>query len=158
MAVPAKLASYLNDEDLDAISQAVSEAESHTAGEIQVHITYNLLPLEKPRARAIREFFRLGMDKTRGRTGVLLFLVLKKHQFEIVADQGIHRRVAEGTWEQIALSLKKTIREEGLGKGICRGVRGIGEVLAQHVPRKPDDRNELSNEVTFSETPPEKKS
>jgi uncharacterized membrane protein len=149
MAVPAKLASYLSQKDLDAISLAVSEAESRTAGEIRVHIAHGLLPFEKPRARAIREFFRLGMDKTRDRTGVLLFLVLKKHRFEIVADQGIHSRVADGTWEQIARSVEKSI---------CQGVQQIGDVLAQHVPRQADDQDELSNEVTFSESSSEKSS
>jgi uncharacterized membrane protein len=158
MAVPAKLAPYLSQKDLDAISFAVSEAESRTAGEIRVHIAHGLLPFEKPRARAIREFFRLGMDKTRDRTGVLLFLVLKKHRFEIVADQGIHSRVADGTWEQIARSVEKSIREDGLARGICQGVQQIGDVLAQHVPRQADDQDELSNEVTFSESSSEKSS
>ncbi len=155
MPVPAKMASFLSEADLGAISQAVGEAESGTAGEIRVHITHNLLPLEKPRARAIREFFRLGVDKTQDRTGVLLFFVLKKQRFEIVADQGIHRQVAEGTWEQIARGLERVIREEGLPQGICGGVRQIGQVLARHFPRSPDDRDELSNEVTFSEAPPD---
>jgi len=155
MPVPAKLASFFSEDDLGAISKAVREAEGRTAGEIRVHIAYNLLPLERPRARAIREFFRQGMDKTRERTGVLLFFVLKKHRFEIVADQGIHHQVADGTWEQIARRLETAIRDEGLTNGICGGVRQIGEVLAQHAPRRPDDRDELGNEVTFSEAPPD---
>lgn len=151
MAVPAKLAPYLTEKDLDGISLSVADAESRTSGEIRVHIVYNLLPLEKPRARAIREFFRLGMDKTRDSTGVLIFLALKKQRFEIVADRGVNERVEEATWERIARAMEARIREAGLTDGICEGVRQIGEVLATHFPRQPEDRNELSDKVSLDE-------
>jgi uncharacterized membrane protein len=147
--VPAKLAAYFGEADLETISRAVDEAESRTAGEIRVHITHGLRPLERLRARAIGEFFRLGMDKTRGGTGVLLFVALKRRRFEIVADRGIDGKVPADTWDEIARETTTRIREDGLTKGICRGVHLIGEVLAAHVPRKEGDVDELPDEVSF---------
>jgi len=154
MAVPAKLAPYLKEEDLEAISAAVAAAESKTSGEIRVHILYNLLPLEKPRARAIREFFRLGVRQTKGRTGVLLFFTLKKKRFEIVADEGVDACVEEGTWDRMARDIESHIQEVGLAPGIVHAVRRVGEVLENCAPKRPDDRDELSNRVTLDEKGP----
>jgi uncharacterized membrane protein len=149
--VPSKRAPHLTEEDREAVERAVADAESRTSGEIRVHVSRDLLPFQNPRRRAIRQFFRLGMDRTRDATGVLLFFVLEKRRFEIVADRGIHTRVAEGTWDRMAREIEKAIGEKGLSPGICHGVRLVGDVLAQHAPRLADDRDELSNEVSLSD-------
>ena len=145
MKVPRKLSHDLTGENLDAIAAAVDAVESHTSGEVMVHVVHNLLPLEKPRARALRAFFDLGLNRTRHRNGILLFVAMKKRLFEIVADEAIHAKVGETVWEEISKTISEVIDHDGFQKGICRGVGLIGEVLSQHFPRTDEDVNELPN-------------
>ena len=70
----------------NVVARAVEDAEKGTSGEIVVHLAATLLPFESARRRALRTFQELGVFRTRLRNGVLLFFVLKKRRFEIVAD------------------------------------------------------------------------
>ena len=149
MRVPKRLRAHLSEDDLDLIANAISEAERETSGELRVHIVPRLLPFENARKRAIREFFRLGVDRTTDGSGVLLFLAVRSHRFEIVADQTINGKVGEEAWNEIALEITSHIRENGIGDGLQHGVRRIGSFLSRHFPIQPDDVNELPDEVTF---------
>jgi uncharacterized membrane protein len=148
MEVPGKLRGQLSEATLDAIAETVDQAESHTSGEIVVHIVRNLLPLEKPRPRAIRAFFRLGVDRTEMRNGVLLFIAMKKRCFEIVADEGADREIGREVWSEIAKEIQITIEHLGFERGICRGVERIGEKLRERFPRGAQDANELPDRPT----------
>lgn len=139
MKVPRKLQKHVSEETLDRIAQAVDEVEAKTSSQIVVHLVNNLLPMEESRARALRAFFELGVDRTSGRNGVLLFVVMKKRLFEIVTDEAIDREVSAEVWRGIASELSRTIAREGFEKGICHGVARIGEVLAAKFPRHPGD-------------------
>ena len=149
MRVPKPLRSHLSEADLDRIAAAISEAEQETAGELRVHVVARLLPFENARKRAIREFFRLGVDRTKDGSGVLLFLAVRSGRFEIVADRAIDERVGSEAWNGIAAEITAHIRENGLGDGLEHGVRRIGGFLALHFPIQPDDVNELPDEVSF---------
>lgn len=149
MRVPRALRGHLSEEDLDRIAAAIAEAERETSGELRVHVVARLLPFEKPRRRAVREFFTLGVDRTKDGSGVLLFLAVKSGRFEIVADRAINEKVGEDSWNEIASEITDHIRENGIGDGLEHGVRRIGAFLAAHFPIQPDDVNELPDEVTF---------
>jgi uncharacterized membrane protein len=149
--VPRKLRKYVSEATLDAIARAVEEAESKTSGEIVVHIVRNLLPLETPRRRAYRAFRALGVDRTRGRNGVLLFLVMRKKRFEIVADDGVDEKVGSNTWTEIARRITEAIEREGFEAGVCRGVALLGGALAPHYPREKGDVDELPDRPRVEE-------
>ena len=99
---------------------------------------------------ALREFYRLGMDKTRDNTGVLIYLLLSDKKFQIIADKGIHEKVEDGTWQKIADEMAEEFRKGKFLDGILKGLDRIGKILARHFPIKPDDTNELPNEVEIS--------
>jgi uncharacterized membrane protein len=145
MGVPWKLQKYVSEGTLDAIARAVDGAEAKTSAQIAVHIVRSLLPMEDLRARARRAFFRLGVDRTSRRNGVLLFVAMKKRRFEIVTDEGVEREISSDVWPLIASDLSACIAREGFEKGICLGVARIGEVLTAKFPRDEGaaDVNEL---------------
>jgi uncharacterized membrane protein len=149
--VPEKLTAFFTAADLDAITAAIRDEETRSAGEIRVHISHRLPLLTDARQEAIRIFGLLGMDKTKDATGVLLFVTLQEKRFEIVADHGIDSHAQPGIWKSIADEITGNISNSGLTAGICHGVHRIGQVLAQHALRKPDDQDELSNEISFDE-------
>ncbi len=151
MKVPRKLRRDVSEKTLDAIARAVEAAESRTSGEIVVHMVHGLLPLESSRARALRAFAALGMNRTRGRNGVLLFLVMEKRLFEIVADDGAHEKVGDPGWQEIAGRITESIGHEGFEAGICRGVTLLGEELAKHFPPQEGDVGELPDRPRLEE-------
>lgn len=150
MRVPMRLRKDVTRETLDAIAASVDRAESQTSGEMVVHIVRSLLPLEKPRDRAVRAFRRLGVHKTKRRNGVLLFVAMKKRRFEIVADEGIDQTVDAKVWAELARRIEERIERDGFEKGICEGVELIGALLTQRFPRETDEVNELPDRPTLS--------
>jgi uncharacterized membrane protein len=146
--VPRSLRNDVSESDLEAIARAVDEAESRTSAEIVVRIVHNLLPLERPRARARRTFFELGVQRTARRNGVLLFIVMKKRCFEIVTDEGVARVVGPEVWEEVAGRISEGIDRDGFRKGVSRGVAQMGDVLAKVFPRQASDVNELPDRPT----------
>ena len=72
--------------------------------------------------RAI-ELFRTGCElKTRGRTGVLLYLSLAEHRAEIVADKAIADQVAPEVWGEAMAALVDEVKAGRPGAG--HGARG----------------------------------
>ncbi|MFJ5368172.1 TPM domain-containing protein [Bosea sp. CER48] len=96
---------------------------------------------------ALREFTARGLTRTKGRTGVLLYIVLQERYAEILADTGIDGLVDQDTWRGIIEPLLAAAREDRLTEGLIRAIDGVGAVLAQHVPPVPGDVDELSNKV-----------
>lgn len=96
---------------------------------------------------ALREFTARGLTRTKGRTGVLLYIALQERYAEVLADSGIDGLVAADTWRGIIEPLLAAAREDRLTEGLIKAVDGVGAVLAQHVPPVPGDVDELSNKV-----------
>lgn len=99
------------------------------------------------RRRAILLFRTAAEARTRGRTGVLLYLSLDEHRAEIVADRAINERVAPEVWGDAMAALITAIRAGQPGVGLAEAVRRVGTVLAQHFPRAEDDINELPDRL-----------
>lgn len=140
----------LSKEDRDAISSAIHRVELFTSGEIKVvvrerrHFGEKRLTLEK---MAIREFHRLKLSRTKNRTGILFFLLLSERKFHILADEGIHRKVSEGTWERVAGSMSEEFKKGKHCEGIVHGIESVRKILSEAFPKSTGDRNEISDDV-----------
>lgn len=141
---------YFSKKDLQKISEAIAAAEGSTNGELRVVIRHRRHWKERKQSLhelALGEFYRLGMQNTRDRTGVLILLLLSDRKFQIIADEGIHRRVQDGTWDEIASQITSHFKRGNFLVGIVEAVKQVGAVLQVHFPRRPDDRNELPDNV-----------
>jgi putative membrane protein len=99
------------------------------------------------RRRAV-ELFRAGTEKrTKGRTGVLLYLSLLEHRAEIVADEAIHSRVAPDVWGDAMAALVEHVKAGRVGEGMAVAVEKIGAVLAECLPPTLDNPNELPDRL-----------
>jgi len=97
--------------------------------------------------QAVQEFHRLGLSATADRTGVLIFVSLLERRVVVLGDEGIDARVEENAWTGTTEAILAGIRAGSLREGLTAGVRRAGELLAQHVPRRDADRNELADHV-----------
>ncbi len=141
---------FLNDDELLRISNRIKESEKITAGEICVSIKEKKSFLhmnKKLNELAETEFFKLGLDKTRDKTGILIFIMLEGRKFFILADEGINKKVPQNTWDFIKDKMQESFKRGEFCKGILYGVEQVGNILSKHFPIKPDDTNEISNRV-----------
>ncbi len=97
--------------------------------------------------RAVRHF-KVGAEaRTQGRTGVLIYLSMREHRAEIVADQPIAEKVPAEVWGEAMADMLAEIRKGCTAEGIAAGVRDVGVVLSEHFPRNGDDANELPDRL-----------
>lgn len=146
-------ASLLTKQELKKISEAIAEAERTTSGEIRVSIRKRRGWKERSltlHEYALKNFYELGMNKTKEKSGVLLFLSLSERAFQIVADEGINKKVSDKYWNDLAASLSSHFKEKNFCHGICVIVKEIGSTLSREFPRYANDLNELTNDVSIS--------
>jgi len=104
------------------------------------------------KARRVRRrgllLFRLATEnRTRAKTGVLLYLSLAEHRAEIIADAAINAKVTPETWGEAMAALIEAVKDGRPGDGMVASIGKIGQVLAEHFPRSPDDTNELPDRL-----------
>jgi putative membrane protein len=90
------------------------------------------------------------MNKTRYKTGILIFLLLGERQFLILADKGINEKVEPSTWNKIKDKMQDMFSKREFSKGILFGIEEVGKTLSFYFPVKQDDKDELSNRIVIS--------
>lgn len=142
-----KASTFFSKEQQAQILDAVKEAEMETSGEVRVHIESSLKGEVLDRASWL--FKKLGMHKTAERNGVLFYLAVNDRKFAIIGDAGINAKVPPGFWDEISELLKKNFKEGKFTEGLSEGILLTGEHLKIHFPHRPDDVNELPDEISF---------
>jgi len=131
--------------DHPRIESAIAAAEAKTSGEIRVVVQHR--PVDDAVSFAQAEFFRLGMQKTRDRNAVLLFVAPASQSFAIIGDEGVHQKCGNEFWNQLAAAMQADFRREDYTGALVGGIERAGALLAGHFPRRPDDTNELPDRV-----------
>ena len=110
-----------------------------------------LVPTFVKRARgreaAAREFVARGLTRTRGRTGVLIYVAQAERYAEVIADKGIADRVDQAVWRATIEELVTALRDGRHADGLVAAVGRVGAILAEHAPILADDADELPNKV-----------
>lgn len=135
-------------EEQKRIVDAIRAAELNTSGEIRVHIE-PICPEDNVLDRAVQVFYQLGMEKTEQQNGVLFYLATDSRKFAVLGDKEMDKRVPEGFWESTKDLMRHHFRQGQFAEGFCRGIELAGQHLKQYFPRLSDDRNELSDELSF---------
>lgn len=97
--------------------------------------------------RAMRAY-RIGAEKrTTGRTGILIYLSMREHRVEILADEAIASKVEPGVWADAINAMLAELRQGRTAEAMVAGVGKVGAILSLHVPRLPGDVNELPDRL-----------
>jgi uncharacterized membrane protein len=142
------------DTDLDAIANAVRDAERRTSAEVRVHVERRVAHglrrrTTDPMARAREVFAALGMHRTTHRSGVLIYLAVEDRKLAIVGDDGIHTRVGDEYWTGVRDRMVHRLRTGSAAGALVAAVDEVGATLAHHFPRRPDDVDELPDDVSL---------
>ena len=128
----------------------IAAAEKSTAGEIAIFVQRRRRKADQGQTLeqlGLRHFHALGMEKTRGRTGILIYLHLAERKLRLVADEGIHAKVPQAEWDALAGSITAEIGAGRLHAGLAQAIDTLGAWLATHCPPAPGDENERPDRV-----------
>jgi uncharacterized membrane protein len=139
---------YLSAQEQMAVKAAIARAEKNTSGEIRVHIEAKCKEDVLDRAAFI--FEQLEMHKTESRNGVLIYLATQDHKLAILGDAGINAKVENDFWKACTNHLIDQIKKDKMVSGLCETIIMAGEQLKTYFPYQTDDKNELSDEISFS--------
>ncbi len=107
-----------------------------------------LVPKRRRREEAARTgaalFHELGVGRTTGRNGILVVFAAFERQVAVQADVGVDATILKPCIEALTRSVDRT--SPSLEEFIT-ALETLGPTLAQSMPRREDDVNELSDEV-----------
>lgn len=146
---PPAIHEWLSDAELKRVRQAVQQAEKRTSGEIRVHLDIAIMDHVLDHAAYV--FQDLGMQNTKERNGVLLYVSVPGRKVAVIGDAGIHAKLGQAYWQDVLDTVLAHFKQQRFCDGLCTGVQMIGEKLAEHFPWQRDDVNELSDDVSFGQ-------
>ena len=150
---PAHAHDAFSHDALERISKTIEEVEKGTSAEIRLSIRDSRetgeadLPIKE---LAMKEFLHLGMEKTQHRSGILIFILYDERKFYVCGDEGIHKRSAPETWEDVAATLKTHFREAKFEEGVHAALKRIKHHVREALPDAGAKNHELSSEVVIS--------
>lgn len=113
-------------------------------------VQFRVVPRRLQRLRAAslarQAFLEQGLHRTRGGTGLLIFVSEAEHYVEILADQGIARHVDDSEWQTIVDAFIDRVKAGRVAEGFQECVASCGDKLATHVPAT-EQKNELPNHL-----------
>lgn len=139
--------SILSREQEQSLVAAITRAELLTSGELRIHIEKST-GKKDPQLRAKEVFAKLGMHATAEKNGVLFYLAVEDRSLAIWGGEGIDEKVPDGFWNEIVGAVIAEFKQAHFSKGLIKGVEMAGAALSQFFPRKEDDVDELSNEIS----------
>lgn len=135
---------------LRRIEAAITASEAMHSGEIRFAVELNLpifdvLSKKSAKQRAIEVFSQLHVWDTEQNNGVLIYLLMADHDFEILADRSIHHHAGNQVWEHICQEMESLFRQGRFEAGVLHGISKISELLVKHYPVNGPNENELPN-------------
>jgi putative membrane protein len=113
-------------------------------------LRFALTPRRIKRARAhraaVEQFFARGVDNTKDRMGVLIFVSLAERYARIVADDGVAAKIADREWRAALDLLLSHMRERRIADGFTVAIEECARILAAHAP-PPRGQDELPNRI-----------
>ncbi len=142
-----KAADFFTAKQKAEITEAIKTAERETSGEIRVHIETNCKGDVLDRSAEV--FAKLKMHKTKLRNGVLFYLAVENRKFAVIGDAGINKVVHPEFWKTIKDAMEMYFKKGEFTEGLVHGILKAGEQLKSFFRYETDDKNELSDEISF---------
>lgn len=143
------VSSFFTQDQQERIVSSIVSAEQKSSAEIRVHIEDHC-PIDVL-DRASQVFAELGMHKTSARNGVLVYVALKDHKTAIIGDIAVNDRVPQSFWDGCYAILAEHFKNGRFTEGICDVIDHFGNNFGEHFPVENENKNELSNEISFGE-------
>ena len=112
-----------------------------------------LLTSKRHRKEAVRTgaaamFYEAGIANTAAEMGVLVYLSLLERRLELIADRGVLKGMPALDWNRILFELHQA-GQKPEPETLLKGLRDLGDLLAQHLPATGENPNELPDMPRF---------
>jgi len=97
---------------------------------------------ERVSEAARAHFVEAGVDRTRDRSGILVFVALLEQEVSLVADRGIEPSQLGAVWDEARRALRDAVAG-GDPSSFAAALKTLGDPLGKLYPRREDDVNEL---------------
>lgn len=102
---------------------------------------------EEVERRCAECFYRYGVGRTVGATGVIVYVSLFERMVVVKGDKRISSRLSEEDWRGVCETIIQGFKKGTPCEGLCEGLAKCGDHLASHFPREAADTNELEDAV-----------
>lgn len=126
----------------------IAEVEAKTSGEIRLFVEKECDQLN-PLERAKELFHESGMEKTKERTGVLIYLAYKSHHFAVWGDEGITKSLPHHFWDDTVMEAIELFKVNKYSEGIIHTIENIGIHLNKNFPSQKNDTNQLPDDIIY---------
>jgi uncharacterized membrane protein len=138
---------FFTEEEQTKLVAAIAQAELHTSGEIRLHLESFCVGDEVTAAKSL--FTKLGMHKTQERNGVLFYIATVSHKIAVVGDEGIYQKLGAEFWYKLVQQLIDQFKVGKKSDALAAAILECGKQLGAFFPRQKNDKDELSNEISF---------
>jgi uncharacterized membrane protein len=133
---------------LRKIEDAIAKSEISHSGQIRFIVETSLSPhalfhRQTPRERALEVFSLFRIWDTANNNGVLIYLLMADHDFEIIADRNIHQLAGDTFWKMVADEMTALLQNNKFEEGVLHGIERIHQVLKEHFSADVITPNEL---------------
>jgi putative membrane protein len=97
---------------------------------------------------AYKEWFERGVATTRERSGLLLYISQRERGAKVLCDSGIHSCVETEQLATRMAELERVAESAADGEALARALEALAPWFAGCLPRRDDDVNELTDEVS----------
>jgi uncharacterized membrane protein len=137
---------FLSQLDDERIVRAIKEGEARTSGEIRIYIQRGELDGDAFDA-AQRKFRQLGMEQTRERNAVLIYVAPRARKFAVIGDEGVHKKCGDEFWQDLVEKMREHFAREEFTDALVEAIESTGELLARSFPKSSDRGNELPDSI-----------
>ena len=111
-----------------------------------VRLTPRAVREAQVRAAAQAQFFAHGLQGTRARAAVLIFVSMAEREAQVLWDEAAGRAVGPAEWRGVAGELARGIRTDRV-RALEGAASRAGDLLAAHFPPAEDDTNALPDVI-----------
>ena len=137
---------FIRELEHDRIVGAIKGAEAKTSGQIRIFLQRGRFE-EDALERAQKKFFQLGMQKTRERNAILIFVAPRAQKFAVIGDEGVHQKCGEAFWQDLVARMRGHFLREDFTAALVEAIESSGELLARYFPKTTESTNELPDEI-----------
>lgn len=114
---------------------------------MRYRFTPGYIKAARAHAKATSLFKVAAEHRTKGRTGVLIFLSLAEHRAEILADKAITEKAGAESWGEALAAMLPHVKRGDIATGMCEAVTLTGEQLSTYFPKTDNNPNELPDRL-----------
>jgi putative membrane protein len=103
------------------------------------------------RSAAREAFVDMGIGKTKGRTGILVYVAAFERRAEVVCDVGVDVKLVGAPLLDAIKKIERSVRLDRDPERFAEALESLGPALEKSLPALADDVNELSDEQTTKE-------